>query len=245
MKNLFSKAMEFIMVIASLIVAFIVFKSLDMERFIKPDATPVTAAQIAASTQENYTGKTAGADITRLTDISDMEKMTWVDYATVETTEVIPTGIYELKPWVDPYEITKARNSRGRLVSTGRRAPEVTDSEIMSVEYYQEYYLVKLPDETYILAQCSDIYRDRAAAGTVTLPIGKKKANSNSAKQYLAEICDKYGADNAVALYMIDDEWQESHELSFFMIKLGIAVVVFFLLAVSMFLVFYKIKDKQ
>lgn len=204
---------ETCIVVFSMVIAFLVFRNLDMETFIKPDDTPVTAAQIAASPSEDYAGKTAGDDIPRLSGIEDFKDMIGKDYATVEAVEVIPTGIYGLKSWVNPYEITKRRNSRGRLVSTDQRAPDATDSIVISAEYYQEYYLVRLPDQTYILAQFSDAYRDRLAAeGSVTLPIGIKKTTSNAAREYLESICDEYGAGNIFSLYMIDDTWQKSHE---------------------------------
>lgn len=118
---------------------------------------------------------------------------------------------------MNPYEITRRRNSRGRLVNTGQRAPDATDSIVISVEYYQEYYLVKLPDRTYILAQFSDVYRDRLTAdGSVTLPIGAKKTTSSAAREYLASICEEYDAGKIFSLYMIDDTWQKSHENTFF-----------------------------
>ena len=147
---------------------------------------------------------------------------------------------------MNPYEITRRRNSRGRLVNTGQRAPDATDSIVISVEYYQEYYLVKLPDRTYILTQFSDIYRDRLTAdGSVTLPIGVKKTTSSAAREYLASICDEYEAGNIFSLYMIDDTWQKSYENTFFIIKLVISIVVFFLLAIIMLLIFFKVQKEQ
>lgn len=239
-------AIEFCIVVFSMVIAFLVFRNLDMETFIKSDGTPVTAAQIAEAPSEDYAGKTAGDDIPRLSGIKDFKDMIGKDYATVEAVEVIPTGVYGLKSWVNPYEITKRRNSRGRLVSTGQRAPDATDSIVISAEYYQEYYLVKLPDQTYILAQFSDVYRDRLATeGSVTLPIGVKKTTSNAAREYLESICDEYGASNIFSLYMIDDTWQKSHENTFFIIKLVISIVVFFLLAIFMLLIFFKLQKEQ
>ena len=241
-----STAIEFGIVVFCMVIAFLVFRNLNMETFIKPDDTPVTAAQIAASPSENYMGKTAGDDIPRLSGIEDFEGMIGKDYATVETVEVIPTGIYGLKSWVNPYEITRIRNSSGRLVSTGQRAPDATDSIVISAEYYQEYYLVRLPDQTYILAQFSDVYRDRLAAeGSVTLPIGIKKTTSSAAREYLASICEEYDAGKIFSLYMIDDTWQKSHENTFFLIKLVISTVVFFLLAIIMLLIFFKVQKEQ
>lgn len=201
-------------------------------------------AQIEITSQECYTGKTAGSDIPRLTGSEELEQLVGTSYVTAQTSEVISTGIYGIKPWVDPYEITKVRSSNGRMVSSGRRAPEATDNVIQAVEYYQEYYLIQLPDGTYILAQFSDTYRERIENGeNVTLPIGIRKTNTEAAKKYLKDICDKYKADNTYTLYMIDDEWQEDHEFTFMVMKFGIAAVVFLVLAVGALTIFYKVSD--
>lgn len=244
-QNLFGKAVEVIIVVFCMVIAFLVFRNLNPESFIKPDGTPVTQDRIAASPGEDYAGKAAGEDILRLSGSSDLEKLGAGSYATAETSEAVATGIYGLKPWVDPYAVTKIRNSRGRLVSSGRKAPEVTGDIITSTEYYQEYYLVKLPDGTYILAQFSDVYKDKMVNGeAVLLPIGIRKTNSSAVRQALGDICREYGADSTYTLYMIDDEWQKTNENLFFFIKLAIAVAVFFALAVSLLAAFYKITER-
>lgn len=239
-------AIEVCIVVFCMVIAFLIFRNLNMEMFFRPDSTPVTAAQIAAAPQVNYAGKTAGNDIPRLSGIEEFKNMVGRDCATIEATEVIPTGIYGLKSWVDPYKIRKRRTRNGRLVSTGQRAPDATDDAIVATEYYQEYYLVRLSDQTYILAQFSDAYRDRiAGGGSVTLPIGVKKTTAGEARKYLENICGEYGADNTFVLYMIDDEWQKAHENTFFVIKLGISIATFFLLSIIMLLIFYKVQKRQ
>lgn len=246
MPALVKKGMEVVIVVISLIAAFLIFKNLKPEKFIKPDDTPVTTAQIASSPGENYTGKAAGEDIFRLSGKEDFEGLIGKDYATAEPAEVIATGIYGLNPWVDPYSITKIRNSNGRLISTGRKAPEIVDNAVSALEYYQEYYLIRLSDGTYILAQFSDVYREKIEKGEKTvLPIGVKKTNSSDAKQALKDICEEYGADNTFTLYMIDDEWQKEHENTFFIIKLAIAVAAFFILAISLLVILYKLEDRR
>lgn len=235
------KGIETAVIMLSLIVAFLVYRSIDPGKIIKPDSEPVTCAQIAAEPQKSYTGKTAGGDIPRLAGSSDFADIVGNTCVTAETQEIVATGIYSLNPWVDPYEITKMRNSRGRMVSTGRKAPEVTDSALQAVEYYQEYYLIRLEDGTYILAQFADSYRQKLEGKeAVTLPVGVKKTNTNAARQYLKEICEEYGADDTYTLYMIDDTWQEEHEFTFFLIKFGIAAVVFLILAVGLLIIIEK-----
>lgn len=204
---MFKKAAQVAIVVISYIIAFMVYQRIEPEKLIKPDDTHL-----------------AGEDTPRLSGREEFEALNGTDSVTAEPEEVIPTGVYALKPWVDPYKVR----------TTGsRRAPDATDSSVMSVEYYQEFYLIRLPDQTYILAQLSGNYRDEIEKGrVVTPPIGVKKTVSSEAQKYLKEICEKYGADSSRVLYMIDDEWQEQHDSLFFAIKLGIAVVVFFVVGV-------------
>ncbi|MBQ6687859.1 MAG: hypothetical protein IJN02_01340 [Bacteroidales bacterium] len=238
------KIVEGFIVIVSLIVAFFVYKGINPEQFIKPDDTPVMLGEIDITSQTCYTGKAAGSDIPRLTSSEELEELVGTSYVTAQTSEVISTGVYGIKPWVDPYEITKVRNAKGRMVSSGRRAPDATDNAVQAVEYYQEYYLIKLPDESYILAQFGDTYREKIENGeNITLPIGLRKANTDTARKYLKGICDSYQADNTYTLYMIDDEWQEEHEFTFMLMKFGIAAVVFIVLAVGALTIFYKVSD--
>ena len=62
MPVLVKKGIEVVLVAISFIAAFLVFKNLKPEKFIKPDAAPITAAQIASAPGVTYTGKTAGED---------------------------------------------------------------------------------------------------------------------------------------------------------------------------------------
>jgi len=165
MNPILKRVIEAGIVAISLIPAFLVFRRINPEKIIKPDNNPVTAVQIAAAPQKSYTGKVAGEDIMRISNEMEYEEAVGTVYMTVEPQAVVSTGIYSLNPWVDPYKITKMRNSRGRMVSSGRKAPEVTDSSIQAMEYYQEYYLIELPDQTYILAQFSSTYKKQIENG--------------------------------------------------------------------------------
>ena len=243
-----NKIIEFIIVGISLIAAFFVYESVNPEKWIKPDSTPVTAKQIAQTLSQSYVtyeGKVAGSDIRRLSGKEEFMEITETEYVTAEPKEIIATGIYSLKPWVDPYKITKIRGSHGRLISSGRKAPEITDNRIQALEYYQEYYLIQLKDETYILAQFSSDSKEKIESGKrAALPIGRKKTNTSMAKQYLEEICNAYGADTAYTLYLIDDKWQEEKEFPFFILKFGSAAAAFFVLAFGLMMLFSN-KIKQ
>lgn len=220
---------EVAIVAISFVLAFFTYQKIDPEKFIKPDSTHL-----------------AGEDTPRLSGREEFEALVGTEPVTAEPEEVVATGVYGLKPWVDPYKITRATMPNGRSVSTGRRAPDATDNAITAVEHYQEFYLIRLPDQTYILAQFDRIYREEIEkGGTVTLPAGVKKPVSAEAQKYLREICEAYGADSSCVLYMIDDEWQQAHDAQFFMIKLGFAAVVFFVVGVSLFAFFGKITGER
>ena len=195
-------------VVIGLILAFLVFRGINPEKFIKPDT------------------QIAGEDIPRLSGKEEFVGLVGTKTVTAEPDEVIATGIYSLNPWVNPYQ-----SGRG-----GRRKPYATDSAITAAYDYQEFYLIRLPDQTYILAQFSSIYKEEIEkGGTVTLPAGVKKSVNSDANKYLKKICEAYGADSTCVLYMIDDEWQQAHDPMFFWIKLGAAVLVFFVIGVPLF----------
>lgn len=225
------KIIDMLIVAGCLVIAFLVYKNVNPENFVKADTSPVSAKEIDSSTRDTYIGRVAGDDVPRLTEYDQLEGIIGVGCMTVETTNIIKTGIYGLKPWVDPYEVNKTRTSTGRMVRSGIRAPEVTDNIVQAATDYQEYYLVELPDQSMVLAQFSPTcIKDFHKGKAITLPIGYRKTNSNEAKNYLASICDEYGADNTYTLYMVNDEWQKNNDFKFFIIRFAIAAVVFFVL---------------
>lgn len=219
-QNMAKTVAEVAVVAASFILAFMTYRKIDPEKFIRPDSTHL-----------------AEEDTPRLSGREEFEALAGTEPVTAEPGEVVATGVYGLKPWVDPYKIARTTMPNGRTVSTGRRAPDATDNAAMAVEHYQEYYLIRLPDQTYILAQFGRMYREEIErGGSVTLPTGVKRPVSAEAQKYLKEICEAYGADSSCVLYMIDDEWQQRHDFQFFVIRLGIAAAVFFAVGIPLFM---------
>ena len=102
---------------ASLILAFMTNRKIAPEKFIKPDSTHL-----------------AGEDTPRLSGREEFEALAGTEPVTTEPDEVVATGVYGLKPWVDPYRITHTSTPNGRMVSTGRRTPDATDNAVMAVE---------------------------------------------------------------------------------------------------------------
>ena len=230
------KVIEFIIVAGCMVLAFFVYKNVDPEVFIKPDMSPVSAADIDLVKGNQYSGRGAGDDIPRLTGQEALDEFTNGSCVTVEPTDIIETGVYGIKPWVDPYEVT-ARKVRGRTVRTGQRPADATDNPVTGTNYYQEYYLIELPDQSMMLAQFSPSYARNFKKGkSVTLPIGYLKPNSSETKNYLANVCEKYGVDDTYTIYMVNDEWQKENDFRFTLIRYGIGVVAFF---VSAFVLVY------
>lgn len=92
-----------------------------------------------------------------------------------------------------------------------------TKGPALRAEAYQEYYLVKLPDSTYVLAQFGGVFAGKIKKEEkITLPIGQRRTVPDKARQYLTDICREYGADTTYMLYMVDDAWGRKRTLLFF-----------------------------
>ena len=240
--NLKEKIIMIIVVVIAFIVAFVFYQRFQPEAFMKKAGKPVGLAETKQNLIKPYTGKPAGEDIPRMTSADELEGLTENGCVTVVPKKIIGTGIYGLKPWVDPYKITKGRASGGRLYSTGRKAPEVTDALTIRAPYYREYCLIELEDSSYIVAQLDASFQKEIERGSaVTLPIGKKKINSKEVRTYIEEICSQYGADNTYTLYMADDEWDQENHFTALIVRFGAAAVLFFVLAVALVLASWKV----
>ena len=147
-----------IVVGVSMIIGFWFYQRFNPEIFMGQEGEVIGQQEINANPTGNYAGKTAGQGILHLTGKEEAEQLGNTQWVTITTEEIVGTDVYRLKPWVDPYSLTRARTSGGRSVSTGRRAPETTKGPALRAEAYQEYYLVKLPDSTYVLAQFSQVF---------------------------------------------------------------------------------------
>lgn len=178
-----------------------------------------------------YTGSPAGEDIPRLSKKEEFETLTFdYDYVTVEAKEMIPTKVYSLKPWVDPYTTQRIRRRR---TGVKRRKKDIIKSALDMQEDYNQYYLLKLPDTSYILAQIPPGEANAIKKGEkVTLPIGRKTRLNQTAKSLLTEICDRYNVSMEGVLYTLDEEWYEKNHLWVFLIRFAAAFVALFVIAV-------------
>lgn len=199
------------------------------ESLLRKKETPIVMTNISQDGADSFTGLPAGEDIPRLSGKVDFENMDSTSYVTAEPVGILPTGVYSLKTWVSPYI---SRTVNGRTTKTGKRKAEVIRSKLDIQEDYNQYYLLALPDHSYILAQISKSEAAAIRRGKhVTLPIGKKKALSSTARNYLMNICTEYDVSMDGVLYTFDDAWYEEHKYQLFFIRFGVSIVIFLVLA--------------
>ena len=221
--------------IAAFMVAFLFYVWFQPEAFRNAETEPVGMDEIEADPTKSYAGRTAGEDIPLIASAAAFEELWEGDYVTVSPKSVVRTGIYGRKPWV------KASNYSGRR----RRKREIIDDMSGLLAYgaedYREYCLIELEDSSYILAQLTVPHQRAIAKGdTAVMPIGEKKT-SGRASAALEEICGEYDAESGCLLYMVDDEWDESHSFTLFIVRYGAAGVGFFIVAIPLFMAASKI----
>lgn len=90
--HLFKTVAEVATVIVGFILAFMVYQKIDPGKIIKPDSAQM-----------------AGEDIPRLSGGDEFEALVGTDSVTAEPEEVVATGVYGLKLWVDSYNLLTIR----------------------------------------------------------------------------------------------------------------------------------------
>lgn len=221
--------------IIGLVAAFITYHNFHPEDFMKTDEKEITLSDIEKSKAVSYVGHPAGKDIPRLQGKEEFEKIASVEDVTIETKKIIATGVGSRKAWESAFTSKGSKRGGGR-----RKADEQKGFDIL--DYYNEYYLIECPDETYILAQMPEKFVKKIQKGEkVTLPICRKNGLSQKARTYLTEICEKYDASMNGVLYAFDDEWYEEHSLTISIFRIGVSAVIFFVLSVVIMLLLEKI----
>ena len=237
------KLIPIISVVFSFVCAILLFLNWNVESLFQQDEMPVTMSNIKHDAKTEFTGFTAGEDIPRLVSADDFSTMqTKVDYMTAEPIGIVATGVSSLKPWVDHYT---TKSYKGRT-STGSRRAEVTQSKFDIWNNYNPYYLLELPDHTYLLAQIPQTAADAIKKGkNITLPIGQKVGITDTAKRYLTPICKEYGVDINGVYYAFNNQWQKEHHSTFLLIRFGISAVLWLALSVGITLLGNKIFLKK
>ena len=107
---------------------------------------------------------------------------------------------------------------------------------------YQPYYLLELPDHTYIVAQIPPQTAKAIEKGeSITLPVGEKVSMTNAARNELSAICEEYGTDMDGVFYAVNDKWQEEHQFILFLLRFGAAALIWFVLAAGLMLAGWKL----
>lgn len=214
MRKKITKFLEFVVVIAALAVGVLVSRNLPVESLLRGKEEAVTFQMTENGLQEDYVGMPAADDIPRIEDAEGWEKTWQTSCVTVEPMEIISTGVGARHPWVDAYTRTRRGGQRYR--------PDVSSMAFDVLDEYGEYFLIQLPDESYILAQIStDDARALKAGKKITLPVGKKAGVYQQALRELEDICQKYDVNTDGVFYCINDKWNEEHEFLVQLLRIG------------------------
>ncbi len=238
MKEKFVKFLEFIAVIIALIVAVLVGRDFGIESILRGKEEPVTLAMAEDLLIADCIGMPAADDIPRIENIQTWDD-TYLNLMTIEPTAIIPTGIGVRNTWVSAYSTSR----RGRV----RSRPAVSDTAFDFFGDYGEYYIIKLPDESYILAQMPRDYALKLEAGKkVTLPIGQKISASSEALHKIEDLCEEYDVFTDGIFYCINDKWNESHSFLVMLIRFGIGALTALVLGTILIMIvdkIFKVKD--
>ncbi len=236
------KIILWVSVIIALAIAALIYFNWNPEHLLRMNEKTVFLADIEQNGREAYIGSLAGADIPRINGKEEFQTTPEPAF-TAEPVDVVYTGAYELKSWVDPYIYRRTR--KGRKYGAPKRKAQFLqyknpDGIFQNHTDYLPFYFLTLPDETYILAQIPKSYaKDIQNGKSVTLPIGKKVMKG--IPKSLHQLCDQYDADTGCVYYAFCDEWQEKHQTAVFVIRAGVVSVVFFGIAISLILIGNKV----
>lgn len=236
------KVIHFSSTIIGFIASALLFFNWNPENLLKGKEEAVTMTDIEQNIGVDYTGFKAGRTIPRLLGKEDFEN-TYGSAMTAEPIGIISTGIYELKSWVDPY--TRRRTSKGRTYGAPKRKAEFLqynnpDGLFHNRAEYLPFYLLQLPDKTYILAQIPESDAKAIKRGEhVVLPIGKKITKGLPAA--LKTMCEEYDAYFGGTYYAFSDEWYEKHNFTIFILRAGVSFLVLFVIAVILILIGEKV----
>lgn len=224
-------------------ISLLVYQWVTPESFLPYEGQTAGQEELEANPMEDYAGKPAGETIPRLTGKDDFEELIHGGYATITTDELIPTGIYGL---ISQEAYRTLQRGAIRVGGGIRRKTNTVEWAkkwpLMDAQHYQEYYLVRLPDSTYVLALFSPAEeRGLRAKGEITLPIGRKETVRNEARPLLADVCSKYEAESVYYLFMLDQAWMEEKGGIRFILRLLPAAGVFFILAAGWIMMVEKV----
>lgn len=240
MKEKLEKVLEFIAVIAAILISTFVVKNISVESILKGSEAPVTLAMTETGLPKDFIGKPAGDDIPRIEDAKTWEDTWQTSYVTIEPIDIISTGIGTRHPWIDTY--TSSTRRRG-----SRRRADVTSTALDVLDEYAEYFILELPDESYILAQMStDDARKLKTGRKITLPVGQKSPAHSQVLANISELCMEYDVNTDGVFYCIDDKWNEEHNFTVTLVHIGIIVLTTIVISVILIMLIDKVfKEKE
>lgn len=178
-----------------------------------------------------FVGLPAGEGIAKLTDIEQFYELQTThygtmkpDYITFETDSIIPLDLYQLNSESDAY--TGGHTSvGGHYYSSSRTLPIYTDFKLMGTSFlYNRYYMVKLPDDSYVPARLDDTYYMKyRLTGKVQLPIGIVDHMPDRGQSALQPYLDEYSLSKDRILVMYSQKRYEDWELLY----AGVAFLLF------------------
>lgn len=240
MKKLVVKALEGAAVIIALIVGFLLMNTISVESMLRGKEEPVTLAMTEDGLQEDFVGLPAGDDIPRITSLQEWEDTWATSCITIEPLSVIPTGIGARYSWVGAYSNVGRRGG-------ARKKADVTRTAFDIMGEYGEYFILQLPDQSYILAQISkDDARKLKAGKEITLPVGKKDGVHRQVLANIQDLCDEYNVNTDGVFYCVNDQWNQSHSMMVTLIRIGIALGTTLVLGTILIMIvdkLLKVKD--
>ncbi|MCH5345361.1 MAG: hypothetical protein J1E64_15145 [Acetatifactor sp.] len=169
----------------------------------------------------HFAGLPAGEGITKLTDIEQFYELQTThygtmkpDYITFKTDSIIPLDLYQLNSESDAY--TGGHMSvGGHYYSSSTTLPIFTDLRLMGALFlYNRYYMVKLPDGSYVPAHLDDTYYMKyRLTGKVQLPIGIADHMPDRGQSALQPYLDEYDLNKDRILVMYSQKRYEDWEL--------------------------------
>lgn len=92
---------------------------------------------------------------------------------------------------------------------------------------YNRYYLVQIPDGSYIMSYLDDSYYVKyLLTGKVQLPLGRMEGRSRDLERYLAEEIKEYGLEEGRVLDMFAEEEYEENKIWHQAVSIGVFFVV-------------------
>lgn len=168
-------------------------------------------------------GLPAGEGVPLLEDIEQFQDIAYeLDYITFETDSIIPLDFYSLK---DTAEQNYTSRTRRRTIQI-HRSVYTTNPFLGMEKVYNRYYLVKLPDENYVLSYLDDAYYVKyKLAGKVQLPLGRVVQMTANEREFVEDSLAAYELDEELILDMFAEERYEQQDFLNTLVPFGVATV--------------------